>query len=151
MHMKDWKLGIVLAPMLLAGCQTAGRPPLEAVRAACVSQTYLRLNGYLNTPPDKRLDLSLTAADTQSYEFSDGRLDFERLIKDRRNRFTGKLRGVKLAGDGTKYTVIYGPAGKSRRCLGVVPTFAFAYVMQGQCNVAPPFVRLRERSLECGP
>lgn len=142
-------LGCAVA-LVLAGCQTAPPQP-EALRAACVAQAYLRTNGFLDTAPARTLDLFLTSADTQNYERADGRLDFERLVKDRRNRFTGKLAGVRLAENDSKYVIVYGKRAAERQCLGVVSSFAFAYFIPGVCEITPPFVRLRENALGCGP
>lgn len=142
-------MGLVMLGTL-AGCQTGPVAP-DVIRAACVTQKYLRVNGYLDTAPGGPTDVTLTRADVETYENADGALDYARLVKDRSRRFSGKLRGVMVAPDSGKYTVVYGPVGKDRRrCLGVVSNFAFAFFAEGACKDSASLVRLRERNLACG-
>jgi hypothetical protein len=131
--------------MLIAACQTTSQPVApDMAKAACVSQTYLRANGFLKDAPKGRVVL----LDTDLRYEIDGVLQYERLVKERRARFSRKLRGVWSQEDSTKYLIEYGPINRKRHCLGIKQDFSFAY-MRKSCDSAGSFTRLRERDLKC--
>ncbi len=136
----------VLPLMSLAACQSAPRAvPPDTTRAACLGQEYLRVNGFLNEIPTDRV----TLLDTDLRYEVDGVLQYERLVKERRNRFTRKLQGVWMQPDSPHYLVVYGPIEKRQYCLGIGRNFSFAWVRK-TCAAEGVFTKLRERDLNCG-
>ncbi len=131
--------------MLLAACQTAPQPVApDIAKAACVGQNYLRANGFLKEVPKGRVVL----LDTDLRYEVDGVLQYERLVKERRNRFSRKLEGVWQQPESTKYLVVYGPIDRAQHCLGIKHDFSFAYVRRS-CDAHGVFTKLRERDLKC--
>lgn len=132
----------------LAGCQTGPSASPDVVRAACLSQRYLLVNGFLNTPPKSRTDLTITTSDAAAYEVNK-EIDYDRMIADRYKQFSGKLRGVKMTDGFEKYVVVYRPVKKATRCIAVTANFAFALFADSRCSTSGPLMRLRENSLSC--
>ena len=131
--------------MLLAAYQTALQPVApDIAKAACVGQNYLRANGFLKEDPEGRVVL----LDTDLRYEVDGVLQYERLIKERRDRFSRKLQGVWSQEDSTKFPVVCGPIDRQKHCLGIKHDFSFAYIRKS-CNAAGAFARLREHDLRC--
>jgi hypothetical protein len=131
---------------LLAGCQTRPAPPPEAMRAACMSQAYLRTNGFLNSAPPDPKGINLLTSDLRYEE--DGVMNFPKLLAERRGRFARKLRGVWTTPDHTKYLVVYGPIDEAQQCVGITEKFGFAY-MRSSCAAAGEYEQMRERDLAC--
>jgi hypothetical protein len=135
----------LVALTLLGACQTAPQPAApDTAKAACVGQAYLRANGFLNAAPQARVVL----LDSDLRYEVDGVLQYERLLKDRRNRFSRKLKGVWSRPESTKYLVVYGPIERRQHCVGVKHDFSFAYVRKS-CDADGVFTKLRERDLKC--
>jgi hypothetical protein len=135
----------LLAPFALAGCQSAPHVIApDTARAACVGQEYLRANGFLKETPTSRVVL----LDSDLRYEVDGVLQYEKLVKERRNRFTRKLQGVWSRPESTKYLLVYGPIDRQRYCLGIKHDYSFAYVRK-TCDAAGEFTKLRERDLKC--
>lgn len=109
-----------------------------------MGQIYLHTNGFLNADPTARVVL----LDSDLRYEVDGVLQYEKLIKERRNRFTGKLRGVWSRPGSTKYLLVYGPIDKQQYCLGIKHDHSFAYVHKS-CDAGGVFTKLRERDLKC--
>jgi hypothetical protein len=131
--------------VVLAGCQSAPHAIApDAAQAACVGQSYLRDNGYLNVEPKARVVL----LDTDLRYEVDGVLQYEKLIKERRNRFSRKLQGVWSQPESTKYLLVYGPIDRQQYCLGIKHDYSFAYVRKS-CDAGGVFTKLRERDLRC--
>lgn len=141
----DLRSALPLASLvLLAACQTTTQPEPDVAKAACAGQSYLRANGFLKEAPKARV----TLLDSDLRYEVDGVLQYERLVRDRRNRFSRKLRGVWLQPDATKYLVVYGPIDRQQHCIGVKHDFSFAYVRK-VCDAQGVFTKLRERDLKC--
>jgi hypothetical protein len=140
--MRVWTTASVL---VLSACQSAPTPIApDTVQAACVGQSYLRDNGFLDAAPKARVVL----LDTDLRYEVDGVLQYEKLLKERLNRFSRKLQGVWSQPDSTKYLVVYGPIDRQQYCLGIKHDYSFAYVRKS-CAAEGAFTRLRERDLRC--
>ncbi len=136
---------IAFSGLTLGACQSL--PPFVpsgAAQAVCMGQEYLRSNGFLNAVPQDRVIL----LDTDLRYEVDGVLQYERLVKERRNRFTRKLQGVWTDHEAYRYLLVYGPIDQRQYCLAVRPDVSFVYIRK-TCDGEGAFTALRERDVKC--
>jgi hypothetical protein len=138
----------VLLCAALAGCQTRPAVPTDVMKAACVAQAYLRVNGFFDAPTEP-IKVTMTTADARIYT-ENGHIDYERMLTDRHGTYAGKLRGARAEPDGG-YRFFYQPARREPRCLAVDAAASFAWFPVNDCQNEAPDLDLRERNLRCPP
>ena len=144
-----------MIPILIALLTFTAAPP-TGVRssprlAACAAQTFLRANGYLDTAPSSALEgLQLEIWDGVQYS-KNGHFDYEAMIRERRNLYSGRLIGVMTDSDGG-FSVVYrleGQGGRDHSCLRVTPDLRSVVIIDSTCMPSRPVKRFSERSLSC--
>src|ERR1700742_112698 len=102
------RLAQMLSCCVLVGCASVSGSSLSPAQlnAACKAQNFLSENGYLAKIPSNFSNLKLELYDQLNYEMN-GKIDYQRLIKDRAGTFSGALLGV--SSNAEEFAVFYKP------------------------------------------
>ncbi len=145
--MRVWQLTLLGMSLALSACQSRPSVPPDVAQAACTAQRYMSINGFFAAPAE-RARLTFTPADERKY-FVNGKIDYEWVLRDRHDHFTGALQGVRVPEDRSKFLVIYGPASADPNCLHVSADGRIAYFPETACDETIPLIKVRESQLSC--
>lgn len=149
MKHESLRIAPLILTVLTATAFAAAGAPLspDENNAACLAQRFLAINGYLDVPAvNDRSRITLAMWDRISYEKA-GVIDWDKLLADRRGRFSGRLFGItRNLGD---YLLVY-KFDLAMACLRIAGDFASVHLHESNCQPKPDTVkRVQEADLRC--